>query len=52
MRQGDDDMRIEQRDDLAPHLERIEADGYTIIEDAIEPDLVVELRDTVRRVER
>ncbi len=45
-------MGIAQRDDLDLHLERVEADGYTIIEDAIEPDLVVELRDTIRRVER
>ena len=45
-------MGIAQRDDLDEHLERIDADGYTIVEDAIEPDLVVELRDTIRRVER
>ena len=31
---------------------RIDADGYTIIEDAIEPDLVAQLRDTIRRLER
>jgi ectoine hydroxylase-related dioxygenase (phytanoyl-CoA dioxygenase family) len=36
----------------AEHLARIDADGYTIIEDAIEPELVVELRDTVRRLQR
>jgi len=34
------------------HVERLEADGYTILEDAIEPSLVAELRDTVRRLER
>ncbi len=34
------------------HLERIDADGYTIIEDAIEPSLVSDLRDTIRRLER
>jgi ectoine hydroxylase-related dioxygenase (phytanoyl-CoA dioxygenase family) len=36
---------------LAAHLARIEDDGYTIIEDAIEPDLVVALRDTIRRLQ-
>jgi ectoine hydroxylase-related dioxygenase (phytanoyl-CoA dioxygenase family) len=41
-----DDTTIER------HLERIDADGYTIVEDAIEPDLVVTLRDTIRRLER
>ena len=34
----------------ADHLARIEADGYTIVADAIEPDLTVRLRDTVRRL--
>jgi ectoine hydroxylase-related dioxygenase (phytanoyl-CoA dioxygenase family) len=52
MRRGDDDMRIDQRDDLGAHLERIETDGYTIVEDAIEPELVVGLRDAIRRVEQ
>jgi ectoine hydroxylase-related dioxygenase (phytanoyl-CoA dioxygenase family) len=33
------------------HLARIEADGYTIIDGAIEPALVIELRDTIRRLE-
>jgi ectoine hydroxylase-related dioxygenase (phytanoyl-CoA dioxygenase family) len=33
---------------IAEHLERIAADGYTIVADAIEPELTVELRDTVR----
>ena len=37
---------------LAGHLERIDADGYTIVEDAIEPELVAQLRDTIRRLER
>jgi ectoine hydroxylase-related dioxygenase (phytanoyl-CoA dioxygenase family) len=36
---------------LAEHLARIDADGYTIVEDAIEPELVVQLRDTIRRLE-
>ena len=37
---------------LAEHLARIDADGYTIVEDAIEPELVAQLRDTIRRLER
>jgi ectoine hydroxylase-related dioxygenase (phytanoyl-CoA dioxygenase family) len=34
------------------HCSRIALDGYTIVEDAIEPELVTELRGTIRRVER
>jgi ectoine hydroxylase-related dioxygenase (phytanoyl-CoA dioxygenase family) len=34
------------------HVERIEAEGYTIVEDAVEPSLVADLRDTIRRLER
>ncbi len=34
------------------HVERIDADGYTIVEDAIEPALVRDLCDTIRRLER
>ncbi len=30
------------------HLSRIKTDGYTIVEDAIEPELTAELRDAVR----
>jgi len=47
-------MTLVTLDDLAiaEHLERIDADGYTIIADAIEPDLVARLRDTIRRLER
>ena len=37
---------------MAEHLKRIDVDGYTIIADAIEPDLVAELRDAIRRLER
>jgi ectoine hydroxylase-related dioxygenase (phytanoyl-CoA dioxygenase family) len=37
---------------LEEHLDRIDADGYTILEDAIEPELVTVLRDTIRRLER
>lgn len=33
------------------HAERIDADGYTIVEEAIEPALVRDLRDTIRRLE-
>jgi len=33
------------------HLARIEIDGYTIIADAIEPDLIASLRDAIRRLE-
>jgi ectoine hydroxylase-related dioxygenase (phytanoyl-CoA dioxygenase family) len=33
------------------HQLRIETEGYTIVENAIEPELVVELRDMIRRVE-
>lgn len=36
--------------DIEAHLARVETDGYTIVEDAIEPDLVAELRDTLRRL--
>jgi ectoine hydroxylase-related dioxygenase (phytanoyl-CoA dioxygenase family) len=34
------------------HLARIDDVGYTIVDDAIEPDLVVALRDAIRRLER
>jgi ectoine hydroxylase-related dioxygenase (phytanoyl-CoA dioxygenase family) len=46
-------MTVATLDDstLAAHLERIDAEGYTIVEDAIEPELVVQLRDTIRRLE-
>ncbi len=37
--------------DLTRSLRDIDDAGYTIVEDAIEPDLVVELRDAIRRVE-
>jgi ectoine hydroxylase-related dioxygenase (phytanoyl-CoA dioxygenase family) len=47
-------MTLVTLDDSAinTHLARIDADGYTIVEDAIEPDLVERLRDTIRRLER
>jgi ectoine hydroxylase-related dioxygenase (phytanoyl-CoA dioxygenase family) len=37
--------------DLDFHLDRIEAEGYTVVEEAIEQSLVVELRDAIRRLE-
>jgi ectoine hydroxylase-related dioxygenase (phytanoyl-CoA dioxygenase family) len=37
---------------IATHVARIDADGYTIVADAIEADLVARLRDTIRRLER
>jgi ectoine hydroxylase-related dioxygenase (phytanoyl-CoA dioxygenase family) len=37
--------------DVETHLARIDSDGYTIIEDAIEPSLVETLRDEVTRLE-
>jgi ectoine hydroxylase-related dioxygenase (phytanoyl-CoA dioxygenase family) len=37
--------------DTAAHVERIRKDGYTIMEDAIEPDLVDALADDLRRLE-
>ena len=40
-----------QRHDLAAHLAAIDADGYTIVEGAIEPDLVDELAHDLERLE-
>lgn len=37
---------------LAEHLERINRDGYTVVEQAIEPTLLDELNDELRRLER
>ena len=37
--------------DLAEHLARIERDGYTIVEDAIEPALIDELAEDLSRLE-
>jgi ectoine hydroxylase-related dioxygenase (phytanoyl-CoA dioxygenase family) len=36
---------------ISEHLARIDADGFTIIEDAIEPELVADLLATIRRLE-
>jgi ectoine hydroxylase-related dioxygenase (phytanoyl-CoA dioxygenase family) len=37
---------------LDPHVEHIERDGYTILEDAIEPELLDALTDDLERLER
>jgi ectoine hydroxylase-related dioxygenase (phytanoyl-CoA dioxygenase family) len=37
---------------MEPHLERIERDGYAIVEGAIEPELVAALREDLLRLER
>jgi ectoine hydroxylase-related dioxygenase (phytanoyl-CoA dioxygenase family) len=37
---------------LDPHVERIERDGYTILVDAIEPELLDALTDDLERLER
>ncbi len=37
---------------ISDHVARIDLDGFTILERAIEPDLVLALRDTIRRLER
>jgi ectoine hydroxylase-related dioxygenase (phytanoyl-CoA dioxygenase family) len=41
-----DDVAIDE------HVARIDADGFTLLEDAIDPALVIELRDTIRRLEQ
>ena len=33
------------------HLKNIDRDGFTVIENAIDPGFVVSLRDTIRRIE-
>nr|MBA2544065.1 phytanoyl-CoA dioxygenase family protein [Deltaproteobacteria bacterium] len=38
--------------DLAGHLERMKRDGFTIVENAIDPGLVANLRDDLARLER
>ena len=37
--------------EIASHLQRIDADGFTVVVDAIEPDVVTELRDAIHRLE-
>ena len=39
-------------EDVNAHLQRIEKDGYTIVEDAIEPDLVDALAADLQRLEK
>lgn len=41
-----------ERGDVLTHVERIAGDGYTIVEDAIEPDFVGALHDDLMRLER
>jgi ectoine hydroxylase-related dioxygenase (phytanoyl-CoA dioxygenase family) len=43
---------MEQRRSVAEHAERIERDGYSIVGDAIEPELVDALLDDLDRLER
>jgi ectoine hydroxylase-related dioxygenase (phytanoyl-CoA dioxygenase family) len=38
--------------ELAGHLERMKRDGFTIVERAIEPDTIAQLRDDIFRLER
>jgi ectoine hydroxylase-related dioxygenase (phytanoyl-CoA dioxygenase family) len=38
--------------DTAGHLKRIAEDGYSILENVIEPDLVAEFRDEIHRIEK
>ena len=38
--------------DMAGHLKRIAEDGYTILPDAIEPDLVDEIDEALLKLER
>lgn len=37
---------------VAAHIERVKRDGYTIVENAISPDLIEALNDTLARLER
>jgi ectoine hydroxylase-related dioxygenase (phytanoyl-CoA dioxygenase family) len=45
-------MRTLTPDEVAAHLKTIEAQGYTVVEDAIEPDLVDEIAEALDRLER
>ncbi len=49
---GSDPDRERRRAERAAHLERIAEQGYTIVEGAIEADLVAELNDELDRLER
>lgn len=45
-------MRTLTEGEVAAHLDRIEQQGYTVVEDAIEPELVDDLLDTLDHLER
>jgi ectoine hydroxylase-related dioxygenase (phytanoyl-CoA dioxygenase family) len=45
-------MRTLTADEIAAHVERIGEVGWTVVEDAIEPDLVDELTEALERLER
>jgi ectoine hydroxylase-related dioxygenase (phytanoyl-CoA dioxygenase family) len=45
------DVRSVTPDEISAHVARIAEDGYTIVEDAIEEDLLDELCDELRRLE-
>jgi ectoine hydroxylase-related dioxygenase (phytanoyl-CoA dioxygenase family) len=45
-------MRTLTEGEVAAHLDRIDGRGFTVVDDAIEPDLVDELTDTLDRLER
>jgi ectoine hydroxylase-related dioxygenase (phytanoyl-CoA dioxygenase family) len=45
-------MRTLTPGDVATHLQAVEAQGWSVIEDAIEPDLVDEIAETLDRLER
>jgi ectoine hydroxylase-related dioxygenase (phytanoyl-CoA dioxygenase family) len=44
-------MRTLSADELATHVAHIAEDGYTVVEDAVEPDLLDELSATLDRLE-
>lgn len=45
-------MRTLTGGEVAAHVGRIDEQGFTVIEDAVEPDLVEELTETLERLER
>ena len=45
-------MRTLTPEELASHTDRIAEQGWTVVEDAIEPDLADELTDALDRLER
>ncbi|MEP6624795.1 MAG: hypothetical protein ABJC79_10145, partial [Acidimicrobiia bacterium] len=44
-------MSVIEESQLGETLDAIDRDGYVVLEDAIEPELVVALRDTIRRLQ-